>query len=67
MHIHAGIRNCVAPVSLLEGRRSVAGATISASSERSGNSASMATLSNDDGWCSSGQPRTMVPSIYTYK
>ena len=48
----------------MEGRRSITSATLSASSERSGNSASMATLSNDDGWCSSGQQRTAVPSIY---
>ena len=62
--MYAGIRNCMAPVSLLEGRRRITSATLSASSERSGNSASMATLSNDDGWCSSGQQRTTVPSIY---
>ena len=52
------------PVSLLEGRRSIASATLTASSEKSGNSASMATLSNDDGWCSTGQQRNTVPSIY---
>ena len=60
----AGIRDCISPVPLLEGRRSISGASLTDSSERSGNSASMATLSNDDGWCSSGQRRTPVPSIY---
>ena len=47
----------------MEGRRSIAGASLTASSERSGYPASMATLSND-GWCSSGQQRTIQPSIY---
>lgn len=52
------------PVSLLEGRRSITSATLTASSEKSGNSPSTATLSNDDGWCSTGQQRTTIPSIY---
>ena len=47
----------------MEGRRSVTSALLTASSERSGYPASMATLS-DDGWCSSGQQRTTQPSIY---
>ena len=48
----------------MEGRRSIASASLTASSERSGYPASVATLSNSEGWCSSGQQKTTVPSIY---
>lgn len=62
--MHTGTQNCITPVSLLEGPRRIAGASLTASSARSGNSASMAPLSNRNGWCSTGQQRTVVPSIY---